>query len=93
MAQLKIRVRANEKKTHQGKTFMVYKCREKDGTYTQLKFTKDVKNAPTNSGSYDMIVESTDMNPSMNDFGKVWWCRNAIAFEEPEYTDEAVNAF
>ena len=85
--------RATEKKTKNGQSFMTFKAKKNDGTWVQLKFTKNVKDLPEENGIYNFSIETTDMNKSMTDFGECYWAKSVNKYEVAEQIDTAIDEF
>lgn len=85
---------AREKKTADGKKFMIYKCKKADGSYVGLKFRQEVTKRPMQEGRFICTIETEQMNKSLSDFGEVWWVRTDCEDIKPyQHEDTAKDEF
>lgn len=66
-------IRAKEMSTKEGKKFLVFNAKTKDGKWIKLKFRKDTTETPRESGWFMLICEAENMSLSQDDFGDVLW--------------------
>lgn len=66
-------IRAKEMSTKEGKKFLVFNAKTKDGKWVKLKFRKDTTETPRESGWFMLICEAENMSLSQDDFGDVLW--------------------
>lgn len=76
----KLKVRVTERTTKEGRKFNAYSTFSKNGRRTELKFTKGVKDVPTEDCYIE--VAKTDMNLNTSGEYPVVWVKNVIAIEE-----------
>ena len=83
-----IQVIAREKKTNDGKKFMIYKCKKADGSLVSMKFRQEVTKKPTQEGRFICTIETELMNKSLTDFGEVWWVRGDCEDIKPYVSED-----
>ena len=59
------------------KEFPVYATTNKNGEIIKVKFRQEVKNAPTEPGTYTMYFNSENANMTRDFYGKVMWVNKA----------------
>lgn len=77
---LKIEILKRVRTTADGRNFDTYKAVEKSGKLVDLKFTKDVKNMPNESGF--IYVENDKINLSNKSKYPVYWVKGVSRYEE-----------
>lgn len=87
-----IKIRFTEKTAKTGNKFLIAKAQKLDGSWTPIKFTKEV-DIPKKQGLYNMTIDTENMNKSYNDYGEVWWANKAEEFTEYVRPDEAIDEF
>lgn len=76
---IKIRVKVTTAKTREGKEFTAYKIVTNDGKLIDLRFKKECKNLPTESGF--VWVESSNINKDNKREYPCFWIKKIEKFE------------
>lgn len=66
---------------YNGKKFNAYKTKM-NGSWIDVKFTRDCKNAPTTAGKYEITADENNMNISTKGFYKELWIKECISATE-----------
>ena len=77
-------IRAKEMSTKEGKKFLVFNAKTKEGKWVKLKFRKDTTETPRESGWFILACESENMSISKDDFGDVLWVGGETRINEYE---------
>ena len=87
---MKIEIRTKEITTKDGTKFIAYKGFTKKG-WTDLKFTKEVENAPTKCGVIEVDVK--DVNVNQKGRFPVIWVKKVLSFEETKFEQNVADYF
>ena len=72
---IKVIVTASEREGKiSGQKYLAFTAIKRDGTKVNLKFRREVEGLPKKAGRYEMELESTAMNLSMQGKYETWWC-------------------
>lgn len=94
LTKIVLKVEERETKTEPKKKFPVYATSTKDGKIVKVKFTRDVKNAPQEPGTYDLILDSTKSNLTKDFYGLLMWIADPnIRYRLAERTDRVKEEF
>lgn len=77
-------IRAKEMSTKEGKKFLVFNAKTKEGKWIKLKFRKDTTETPRESGWFMLMCEAENMSLSQDDFGNVLWVGGETEIREYE---------
>ena len=64
-----------------GKKFNAYKTKM-NGSWIDVKFTRECENAPKTAGKFEITANETDMNISVKGFYKELWVKKCVSSTE-----------